>query len=157
MSFLDEMDDDVTVDTSIGGEEELIVDIDMTGVVRAGEFTIAPEGPYDLLLEDSKLSKAASGNISISSVFSIVGGNFDGGKVFHSTIVKGPAFTDTSMKYVKQFFDAVAGEELDDISISNSFLASFVGNNVRAHVKIDSYQKDGQTRNSNKVAYYLFS
>lgn len=145
-------------DTEI--DMEFALDLDMTGVERAGKFVPAPTGDYDLVVEDMTISKKVeTGNISVKTVFSIEGGDEDGKKIFHNLIVAGPASTKNpkqSKKYVKAWADAVTGENTTNISLNKDFFDSCIGNHCSAHVKEVEDNRPEVNEKKNVIGYFLF-
>lgn len=159
--FSTDFDSDDDVDS-----EEFSLDMDMTGVERVS-FTPAPEGEYDLLVEDMKIHRAENKNLSIATVFSIANDeDNDGKKIFHYTLVGGPSWDKiksdpkklkTAKGYIKNLVDAVTGTKVDgNISFNSEFFDSVVGNECRAYVKVQ-VDKTGKYDDKNAIARFLFN
>ena len=120
---------------------------DYTGVTEFGQgFDPIPEGDYDLTIIKAEEKKTKSGDNMVNITTEVVGGEYEGRKVFHNVVFlpkdhRAAGMSKHFLKVIGQPFEGVV--EVDP--------EAWEGAEFRAHVKIVDYK--GKLKNEIDEVY----
>lgn len=121
--------------------------VDFSGVEESGDFSPAPAGTYTLKVLEIEEGKSQRGHNMVNVTLAIVGGSFDGKKVFHKVtfIPKGEPGAGFSKHWLKVIGQPYEGE----VTVSP---LRWRGARLEADLSVEDYEnKEGVTKKKNKL------